>query len=261
MIEVQDLVKNFNGFCAVNHISFNVLDGNIFALLGPNGAGKTTIIKMLTTILKPTSGNIKIGSFDPVYQPLEVRKIFGIVFQDPSLDEELTAYENLELHCILYGLDRKKRTEKIKTLLDLVELSDRQNDFVKYYSGGMKRRLEIARAFLHDPKLLFLDEPTLGLDPQTRKHIWDYIKKSNANQKTTVLFTTHYMEEAEKVADHIAIIDCGKIIEQGTVNQLKEKTNTHSLEEAFIDLTGHMIREETVSSLDSMRLRRRLWKK
>lgn len=259
MIEVQDLTKNFNGLCAVDHLSFTVPQGIIFALLGPNGAGKTTTIKMLTTILKPTSGTIKIGSFDPVSQPLKVRQIFGIVFQDPSLDEELTAYENLELHCVLYGLERQQYRNKIKALLQLVGLSDRQHDFVKFYSGGMKRRLEIARALLHDPKLLFLDEPTLGLDPQTRMHIWEYIKEKNVTDRVTVLFTTHYMEEAEKVSDQIAVIDNGKIVEQGTSLQLKEKTKSSSLEEAFIKLTGHNIREENATSLDSMRLRRRLW--
>jgi ABC-2 type transport system ATP-binding protein len=261
MIEAFDLTKYFDKFCAVDNISFSVQEGKIFAFLGPNGAGKTTTIKMLTTMLKPSSGKITVNHFDPALEQNAVRRSFGIVFQDPSLDDELTGYENMELHGVLYGVPKKKRREKIKTLLDLVELSSRQNDLVKFYSGGMKRRLEIARGLLHEPKVLFLDEPTVGLDPQTRNHIWNYIKNLSEKEKVTIFFTTHYMEEAEHVAQEIAIIDNGKIVAIGSPDSLKEKTQKQTLEEAFISLTGHVIREESSSAADRLRLRRRVWKK
>ncbi len=261
MIKAQELTRNFDDFCAVNHISFVVPEGKIFAFLGPNGAGKTTTIKMLTTMLKPSSGQLQVNGYDPVKESHLVRRSFGIVFQDPSLDEELTGFENMELHGVLYGVPSSKLNEKIAYLLKLVELDDRQNDFVKFYSGGMKRRLEIARALLHEPKILFLDEPTAGLDPQTRILIWRYIKNLSITEKVTVFFTTHYMEEAEKVADEIAIIDNGNIVAQGTLETLKEVTKKQNLEEAFISLTGHVIREESASNLDRLRLRRRVWKK
>src|SRR6202167_2662347 len=176
MIEVRDLVKNFGDFRAVDHVSFTVTRGKIFGFLGPNGAGKTTTIKMLTTVLHPTSGSIKVDGHDPVREQRQVRRAFGIVFQDPSLDDELTALENMNLHGVLYGVGSHERKAGIEELMNLVELWDRRNDFVKRYSGGMKRRLEIARALLHKPKILFLDEPTIGLDPQTRNHIWNYIQ-------------------------------------------------------------------------------------
>jgi ABC-2 type transport system ATP-binding protein len=254
MIEVHDLVKNFGAFCAVDHISFTVSAGAIFGFLGPNGAGKTTTIKMLTTILRPTSGAIRVNGHDPVREQHQVRSSFGIVFQDPSLDSELTALENLELHAVLYGVSKGERKERIERLLSLVELWDRRKDFVKNYSGGMKRRLEIARALLHVPKVLFLDEPTLGLDPQTRNHIWDYIRELNREQNITVFFTTHYMEEAERAAGEVAVIDRGKIVAQGTPESLKEATGTGSLEDAFISLTGYAIREEKISAADRMRV-------
>jgi ABC-2 type transport system ATP-binding protein len=259
MIEVRDLVKNYGEFCAVNHISFTVATGRIFGFLGPNGAGKTTTIKMLTTILKPTSGKILVDGHDPLHEQHQVRSSFGIVFQDPSLDSELTASENLELHGVLYGVPSKERKHRIDELLKFVELWDRRKDFVKNFSGGMKRRLEIARALLHIPKILFLDEPTLGLDPQTRMHIWNYIRLLNREQNITIFFTTHYMEEAERVADELAIIDQGKIITQGTPEELKEKTQTQSLEDAFIALTGYAIRDEEASSTDRMRTIGKVW--
>ncbi|HVN72858.1 MAG TPA: ATP-binding cassette domain-containing protein [Desulfomonilia bacterium] len=259
MIEVHDLVKNFGEFRAVDHISFVVPAGRIFGFLGPNGAGKTTTIKMLTTVLKPTSGTMLIDGHDPMHEQHLVRSSFGIVFQDPSLDSELTALENLELHGVLYRVPSHERKIRIEKLLRFVELWERRRDFVKNFSGGMKRRLEIARALLHVPKVLFLDEPTLGLDPQTRIHIWDYIRALNREQHITVFFTTHYMEEAERVADEIAIIDRGKIIEQGTPASLKEKTGTQSLEDAFIALTGYAIRDEEVSPVDRMRTIGKVW--
>jgi len=261
MIEVKNLTKRFNDFVAVDDISFLVPKGTIFAFLGPNGAGKTTIVKMLTTLMHPTSGTMTVNGFDLANNKMAVRRSFGIVFQDPSIDDELTAYENMEFHGVLYGVPFKKRQQQIALLLDLVELSDRKNEFVKQYSGGMKRRLEIARALLHEPEVVFLDEPTLGLDPQTRNHIWGYLKKLNEQNKITVFFTTHYMDEAERVAQEIAIIDSGKIVAQGTVQDLKNQTQTNSLEDAFISLTGHVIREESSTTIDNMRLRRRLWKR
>ena len=175
IIQVNNLVKKFNGFTAVDNISFTVKEGEIFAFLGPNGAGKTTTIKMLTTLLNLTDGKILLNGFDPVKKKDEARKSFGIVFQDPSLDDELTARENLEFHGILYKVSKKIRKERIKELLELVELWDKKDILVKTFSGGMKRRLEIARGLLHHPKIFFLDEPTLGLDPQTRNRMWEYI--------------------------------------------------------------------------------------
>ncbi len=261
IIHIENLTKKFNGLTAVNKVSFEVKEGEIFAFLGPNGAGKTTTIKMLTTLLHPTEGKMQLDGHDPMAQPQEVRKSFGIVFQDQSLDDELTAYENMEFHGVLYGVQKELRRERITQLLKFVELWDRKDDYVKHFSGGMKRRLEIARGLLHHPKVLFLDEPTLGLDPQTRNHIWSYIQGLNKKEGITVFFTTHYMEEAEKVADRIAIIDNGKIIAQGSSKELKQKTKTKSLEDAFLKLTGHGIREETASAADQMRMHQKMWRR
>jgi ABC-2 type transport system ATP-binding protein len=260
MIEVQNLVKNFGNFCAVNHVWFSVPEGQIFGFLGPNGAGKTTTIKMLTTVLTPTSGAIRVNGHDPQREQYQVRRSFGIVFQDPSLDSELTGYENMEIHGVLYGIPSPERKERIESLLKFVELWDRRGDFVKHYSGGMKRRLEVARALLHKPKILFLDEPTIGLDPQTRNHIWTFIKSLSTEQKVTVFFTTHYMEEAERVADSVAIIDHGNIVAQDSPAALKEKAQAKTLEDAFIALTGHTVRDEEASSSEQMRIMRRVWR-
>ena len=260
MIDVQDLVKNFGDFCAVDHISFAVPEGQIFAFLGPNGAGKTTTIKMLTTVLQPTSGMLRVDGHDPQREQRLVRRSFGIVFQDPSLDNELTAVENMELHGVLYGVPSVERRKRIESLLKFVELWDRRSDYVKFYSGGMRRRLEVARALLHKPKILFLDEPTLGLDPQTRNHIWTFIQSLSKDEKVTVFFTTHYMDEADRVAEQVAVIDHGKIVAQGTPEELKERTQAKNLEDAFIELTGHTIRDEEASSTDRMRMMRRVWR-
>ena len=257
IIQVENLTKQFNKLTAVNNISFNVKKGEIFAFLGPNGAGKTTTIRMLTTLLRPTSGQILINGYNPQKNQDEVRKSFGIVFQDSSLDDELTAMENMEFHGILYKIPVEERRKRIKGLLEIIELWERRNDFVKTFSGGMRRRLEIARGLLHHPKIFFLDEPTLGLDPQTRNKIWSYIKKLNLKHRTTIFFTTHYMEEAEKMAKKIAIIDHGRIIARGTTTELKTKTKTNSLEDAFISLTGKTIREEKANNLDKMRMFRK----
>lgn len=256
IIEVKNLTKSFKDFVAVNNVSFNVKEGEVFAFLGPNGAGKTTTIKMLTTLLKPGSGEIKINGFDPVKQQDQTRHSFGIVFQDPSLDEDLTAKENMEIHGMLYGVPNDLMNQRIEELLKMVELWDKKDEQVKHYSGGMKRRLEIARGLLHHPKVLFLDEPTLGLDPQTRNLMWNYIKDLNKKEGITVFFSTHYMQEAERVADKIAIIDHGEIIIQGTAKELEEKTNTNSLEDAFLALTGKNIREESPEkTFGQMRMR------
>lgn len=258
IIEVENLTKIFKDFTAVNDISFNIKKGEIFAFLGPNGAGKTTTIKMLTTLLDPTRGKIFLNGFDVLTQKDQARKSFGIVFQDPSLDDELTAYENLQFHAVLYSIPNANGKQKILDLLKFVELLDRKDSLVKTFSGGMKRRLEIARGLLHHPKILFLDEPTLGLDPQTRNSIWDYIKDLNKQEGITVFFTTHYMPEAESAADRIAVIDHGKIIETGTPEDLKIKTKTQNLEDAFLALTGKTIRDENASVTDRMRMHRRL---
>lgn len=259
IIVVNNLEKKFKDLVAVDKVSFQVDKGEMFAFLGPNGAGKTTTIRILTTLLKPTSGDININGFNPLTEQHKTRSSFGIVFQDFSLDNELTALENLKFHSALYSVPKKLALERIEHLLKLVDLWDRRNDFVKTYSGGMKRRLEIARGLIHHPKILFLDEPTLGLDPQTRNKMWDYIKKLNEKERMTVFFTTHYMHEAEKYSNRVAIIDRGKIIAIGTSSQLKKKTKTKSLEEAFLKLTGHEMREESGSALDRNRAAMKSW--
>jgi ABC-2 type transport system ATP-binding protein len=261
LIQVQNLVKKFDSFTAVNEISFHVAQGEIFAFLGPNGAGKTTTIKMLTTLLRPTSGKIELDGLDPWKQQREARQRFGIVFQDPSLDNEQTAYENMELHGVLYHVPRKVRGERIERLLKLFELWDRRDSYVKTFSGGMKRRLEIARGLLHTPKILFLDEPTLGLDPQSRNQLWTHVKALNESERTTVFLTTHYMDEAERVAHRIAIMDHGQLVAQGTPAELKSQTNSESLEEAFLAYTGTSLREEGATSADQMRQFARMWRR
>jgi len=252
-ISVSHLSKTYDKLKAVDDISFDVPAGKIFAFLGPNGAGKTTTIKMLTTLRTPDSGTILVNGYDPKTNPSDVRRSFGIVFQDPSLDDELTAYENMFFHAGLYGIPRKDTPARIKEMLEFVELWDRKETLVKHFSGGMKRRLEIARGLLHTPVILFLDEPTTGLDPQTRNHIWSYIQKLNKERGLTVFVTTHYMDEVEKMADQVAIVDFGKIIVNDTVANIVANSGTASLEEAFIKLTGHEIREEEASATDQMR--------
>ena len=261
MIRVLNLVKTFGDFTAVDDISFEVSQGEIFAFLGPNGAGKTTTIKMLTTLLKPTRGSIEIDGLDPERKPNEARRRFGIVFQDPSLEWELTAFENMELHGMLYHVPRKPRHERTETLLRLFELWERRNEPVKRFSGGMKRRLEIARGFLHTPKILFLDEPTLGLDPQSRNQLWTHVKHLNETEGVTVFLTTHYMDEADRVAHRIAVIDHGKIVALGTSAELKQQTHTDSLEQAFLALTGSTIRDESAGSVEQMRQFARMWRR
>ena len=261
MIHVKDLVKTFGDVKAVDGISFDVRAGEIFAFLGPNGAGKTTTIQMLTTLLRPTGGTMALDGLDPVTNQLEARRRFGIVFQDPSLDGELTAYENMELHGVLYHVPRRLRAERIQALLTLFELWDRRHARVKTFSGGMKRRLEIARGLLHTPKILFLDEPTLGLDPQSRNQLWTHVRHLNETEGVTVFLTTHYMDEAERVAHRIAIIDHGRIVAQGSPQELKLQTGTDSLEQAFLALTGSSIRDERVDASDQMRQMAKMWRR
>jgi ABC-2 type transport system ATP-binding protein len=220
VIQVNDLVKNYNGVEAVRGVSFDVRQGETFGFLGPNGAGKTTTINILCTLLAPTSGTAFVNGCDCMKKPHKVRSSIGLVFQEVTLDNELTAYENLKFHCYMYNMERRVAEARIGEILEVVGLSARVNDYVKEFSGGMKRRLEIARGLLHRPKVLFLDEPTLGLDPQTRSHVWKFIGELKKNEGNTVFMTTHYMDEAE-VCDRIAIIDNGRIIACASPEELK----------------------------------------
>lgn len=222
IIEVKNLTRKFDDFTAVDHVSFEVGKGMIFGFLGPNGAGKSTTINMLATLISPTEGDAKISGFSVKNQRDQVRKSIGLVFQDPSLDDRLTAGENLRFHADLYNVPRKEQENRIRSVLELVDLWERKDDIVRTFSGGMKRRLEISRGLIHHPELLFLDEPTLGLDPQTRFNIWEYILKLKKQREMSIFLTTHYMNEAE-YCDQIAVMDHGKIIAMGSPDELKNK--------------------------------------
>ncbi len=222
-IETMDLTKRFGSLTAVDSVNIKVEQGEIFGLLGPNGAGKSTIISMLCTILKPTSGTALVNGYDIVKFPSQVRKSIGIVFQDPSVDDRLTGKENLEMHADLYGVPTSEKKSQIDKVLELVELSERSNDLVRNYSSGMRRRLEIARSLVHTPKVLFLDEPTVGLDPQSRDHIWSYVRELMKHEDVTIVLTTHYMEEADKLCKQVAIVDHGQIVALDAPDRLKEK--------------------------------------
>lgn len=221
-IKVTELSKTFNGLKAVDEISFTVGKGELFGLLGPNGAGKTTTINILSTLLRSTSGHAEVAGFDVSLHKAAVRRSIGVVFQEPALDIKLTGRENLEFHAMMYGLGKEERKKRINEVLDLVELQTKAKVWVENYSGGMKRRLEIARGLIHKPKVLFLDEPTLGLDAQTRRHIWDYIKRLNKEGGVTIILTTHYMEEADFLCDRVAIMDNGKFVALDTPGKLKD---------------------------------------
>ncbi len=223
VIRTEALSKKYGKLTAVNSLNLHVEEGEVFGLLGPNGAGKTTLISMLCTILKPTSGKAWVNGFDIVRESSKVRKSIGIVFQQPSVDDLLTGRENLAMHNLLFGVQKSVRKERIDEVLSLVNLEKRADDLVNTYSGGMRRRLELARGIMHHPKILFLDEPTLGLDPQTREHIWEYIVNLAEKMSTTVMLTTHYMEEAEQLCDRIAIIDYGRIVALDSPQELKNK--------------------------------------
>ena len=257
VIRLEHVTKRFGNITAVDDVSFDVRKGELFALLGPNGAGKSTTIKMLTTLLKPTGGTLELAGHDVTKAQDAARKSFGIVFQDPSVDTDLTAYENMELHAVFYGMTRKAARPRIEELLTLVELWSRRDTPVKNFSGGMKRRLEIGRGLLHHPHVLFLDEPTLGLDTQTRNLLWEYVQKMSRTEGMTVLFTTHYLEEAEANADRIGIIDHGKIVALGTSKELERQTDTNGLEQAYLKLTGKTVRDEEVSGHEAWRARHR----
>jgi ABC-2 type transport system ATP-binding protein len=210
---------------------------------------------MLTTMLRPTNGKLLLDNHDVTKEQDLARKSFGIVFQDPALEEELTAFENMQIHAVMYGIPKKEQQERIKELMELVDLWGRKDSLVRTYSGGMRRRLEIARGLLHHPKILFLDEPTLGLDTQTRNLLWDYVKKLSENEGMTIFFTTHYLDEAEAVAGRIAIIDHGKIITTGTVAELTKQTNTKTLEQAYLQLTGKDVRDKVSEDNNGLNVR------
>jgi ABC-2 type transport system ATP-binding protein len=221
IIEVEGLTKKYGQLTAVDDISFNVKEGEIFGFLGPNGAGKTTTISMLCTLLMPTAGKASVNSYDIVKQRADVRRSIGLVFQDPTLDSYLTAEQNLRFHAYAYRVSKEERDKRIGELLELVELADRRKSKVSTFSGGMKRRLELARGLLHSPRVLFLDEPTQGLDPQNRRHIWDHIHSLRRQNNLTIFLTTHYMDEAEN-CDRITIVDHGKIVALDTPDKLKD---------------------------------------
>ena len=241
-IETKQLTKTYGSLKAVDSLDISVESGEIFGLLGPNGAGKTTTVSMLCTILKPTSGSATVNGFDIVREANKVRKSIGIVFQEPSVDDRLTGRENLFMHANLFGVPASEQKERINRILKLVELEDRANDLLRTYSGGMRRRLEIGRGLIHYPKVLFLDEPTVGLDPQTRDHIWKYIKELKEAHDITVVLTTHYMDEADRLSDRIAIMDNGKIVVLDSPSKLKE-----TLEGDVITVTANNI--QTLSGL------------
>jgi len=221
-IEAEDLTKKFDDFVAVDHISFAVQDGEIFGFLGPNGAGKSTTIKMLITILNPTSGQARICGYDVLRQRDDVRRHIGIVFQDPSIDRFLTGKENLDFHGMIYHMDKKTRESRISEVLNLLDLKNKENTPIKDCSGGIQRRFEVARGFMAHPRVLFLDEPTIGLDIQARRTLWEYIKKLNKDNGITIILTTHYIEEADYLCDRVGIIDHGKIIAIDSPQRLKE---------------------------------------
>jgi len=245
VIETHDLTKSFNGLTAVDKLDIAVESGEIFGLLGPNGAGKTTTISMLCTILKPTSGSATVNGFDICKEPNQVRKSIGIVFQDPSIDDRLTGRENLTMHANLYGIPPGEQKDRISRILKLVELEERADDLMRTYSGGMRRRLELGRGLIHYPKVLFLDEPTLGLDPQTRDHIWTYIRELKRTHDITIVLTTHYMDEADKLSDRIGIMDYGKIIALDTPSKLKEtlEGDVIMIKSANLETLGKLLAE------------------
>lgn len=245
-IEVSNLVKKYGGLTAVNDLSFDVKPGELFGFLGPNGAGKTTTIHILCTLLSPTSGQTKVCGLDSMTQSREVRQAIGIIFQDPSLDERLTAWENLEFHGMIYHMPKSDRRKRMEEVLALVELSERRHDIVRTFSGGMKRRLEIARGLMHNPKVLFLDEPTIGLDPQTRHNMWATIEKLRSEHQVTLFLTTHSMEEASR-CDRVLILDRGKSIALEPPKALVARHSARDLEEVFLSLTGHGLRDNGAS--------------
>jgi ABC-2 type transport system ATP-binding protein len=259
-IRCDALQVRFGDTIAVDELSFAVERGALFGFLGPNGAGKSTTVAVLCTLRAPSQGRACVAGFDVAREPHEVRRRIGVLFQDPSVDDRLTGLENLQLHAMVYGVPRKERTRRLEEAVFLTGLGDSISRIVRTYSGGMRRRLELARVLLHQPEVLFLDEPTGGLDPQTRRAFWSYLAELRRQQGTTVFLTTHYLEEAE-TADAIAIIDHGRLIAQGTPAELKaqlprEPSDRHAdaaLEDVFVHLTGKGIREDEASGRDHVR--------
>ena len=246
-VEVSRLVKRYGDVTAVNDLSFTVEPGELFGFLGPNGAGKSTTIHILCTLLAPTSGSASVAGFDCMAQPVRVRSSIGIIFQDPSLDERLTARENLEFHGMIYHMPRELRQRRIEDVLRFVGLWERRDAVARTFSGGMKRRLEVARGLMHQPKVLFLDEPTIGLDPQTRHRIWTLMDQLRAEHRTTFFMTTHSMEEAER-CDRVAILDNGRLLALGDPADLVQQRKAKNLEEVFLGLTGHDLRDNGASA-------------
>lgn len=246
IIEVRNFIKKYDKFTAVNDISFDVEEGSVFAFLGPNGAGKSTTINTLCTIFEKTSGTLHIDGKDVSHDKNEVRNVIGVVFQDPTLDNKMTILENLVMHCRFYNVPKQETMERINFVLNIVDLLDWKNAMVSSLSGGMKRRVEIARSLLHYPKVLFLDEPTTGLDPQTRAHIWDYIVKLQKEKNITIFLTTHYMDEAE-ICNKVAIMDNGKIVAIDTPYSLKQK---YTKDKAYISTTNGQELEELLDKAD-----------
>jgi len=243
MIKIDNLSKHFGPTKAVDGISFDIKEGELFGLLGPNGAGKTTTIRMIATLIPQTSGTIEVNGYSVPKQSEIVRNFIGYVPQALSSDGSLTGYENLLIFAKLVGLNKKEREEKIKELASLMGMENVLNKLVRDYSGGMVRKLEIAQSLLHYPKILLLDEPTIGLDPIARRSVWEILEKLKENYDVTTLMSTHYMEEAEMLCDRLAIMDHGQIVAIGSPMELMEKTETNSLEQAFIALTGHEVEE------------------
>ena len=262
-VEVAHLVKQFNGLTAVNDLSFTVAPGELFGFLGPNGAGKTTTINILCTLLAPTLGRASVAGFDCLKEPVQVRRSIGIIFQDPSLDERLTAWENLEFHGMIYHMPKPERRRRMEEVLRFVDLWERKDSVARTFSGGMKRRLEVARGLMHCPKVLFLDEPTIGLDPQTRHRIWTLMDQLRAEQKTTFFMTTHSMEEAER-CDRVAILDHGRLLALGKPSDLIQQHKARNLEQVFLGLTGHDLRDDGASGSEISRgkvRKMRVWAK
>jgi len=252
MIRVEDVTHSFNSHKALNNLSFHVAPGECFGLLGPNGAGKSTLINILVTLMQPDSGAVTINGWALETEPAKIRSAIGVLFQDPSLDERLTAYENLYFHAMFYHVPPRDVTQRIKALLEMVGLADRGHDLVITFSGGLKRRLEIARSILHHPQILLLDEATVGLDPQARRRIWDYIAELRRNRELTVLLTTHYLEEAE-ICDRIAILDHGAVIACDSPTRLKEIHGQKTLDDLFLHLTGRDLQDSETGELERLK--------
>jgi ABC-2 type transport system ATP-binding protein len=255
-VEASGLIRDFGKLRAVDGIDLRVEPGEFFAFLGPNGAGKTTTIQMLCTLRRPSGGSASVNGFDVASQGPLVRSSIGIVFQESTLDDYLTAEQNLRYHCLIYHVPKDEREQRIDQVLGLVDLRDRRRDSVRGFSGGMKRRLEVARALLHEPAVLFLDEPTTGLDPQTRRYLWQHLERLREEVALTLFLTTHYLAEAEE-ADRVAVIDHGRIIAEGTPHELRTASGSESLEDAFVALTGGDMRPEEASSRERLASARR----